>query len=359
VLGDPAARVTGHRLEPIAYDFVNPSSGGIYRLRGEAEGVAGPADWSLVLKVTRSPENLGPELTELARAVRDAFRWDRELHAYESGFLAELDGGFVAAASHGGAMDEDGTCWLWLEDLGDRGGAWSLEEWPPVARALGAFNGAFLAEQRVPDADWLGRGWLRAWTVHITPFLFGRALTPGPAWERPAVRTAYPPETQRRIASLWADRDRLLAAVEALPHTCSHLDSHRRNLFRRDGKVVAVDWGEVGLAAPGEEIASSLVGTVASGELPAEQASDFASLLFEGYVDGLRGAGWIGDERDVRLAFTAAAGLRAVSILGLDVAEDPQRASDEVAATLARCSALAQALLDLGDEARRLIRPSG
>ncbi|HSC91545.1 MAG TPA: hypothetical protein VLB86_07820 [Gaiellaceae bacterium] len=358
VLGDPSARVVEWRHEPVGYDFLNPSSGGVYRFEGTATGTGRAVPWRLVLKVTRSAAGLADEspLPPGLAAVRDeAVRWDRELRAYESGFLAALDGDLVAAACHGGGREDDDTGWLWLEDLGGAAEVWSLGDWERVGRALGAFNGRFLAG-RVPDHDWLGRRWLRVWSTQLTPYHFGRQLPGGAAWDAPLAREAYPVALQDRLARLWGGRDALLRAVEALPQTCCHLDAHRRNLFLRAAggatQVVAIDWGLVGLAPAGEEIASTLVGTVASGELPARDAAGLASVLYDAYLGGLREAGWAGDERDVRLAFAAAAGLRAFSILRLDVAEGA--ASAEAAAVLADAATLAGLLVELGDEARAL-----
>ncbi|HSL63755.1 MAG TPA: hypothetical protein VK874_03775 [Gaiellaceae bacterium] len=360
VLDDPAARVTAWRHEAVAYDFLNPASGGVYRFAGTAETHEGARGWSLILKVTRSPdEELGPAVDALGRAHRAALRWDRELLAYESGFLPALDGQLVAAACHGGSRGGDDTGWLWLEDLGGGAtGEWPLRRWELVARALGAFNGGFLV-RGVPEHEWLGRGWLRIWVEYVTPLHFARALAPGPVWEHALVREAYPAALRERLAALWREREALLAAVESLPRTCSHLDAHRRNLFLRrgdaPGRVVAIDWGQLGLAAPGEEITSTLVGTVASGEAPAADAAALAATLYDGYLAGLRDAGWDGAERDVRLAFTASCGLRAFSILRLDVADDAAR-GQEAAAVLAAGAALARVLLDLGDEALALLR---
>ncbi len=360
-LRDPAARITSWRREQIAYDFLNPSSGGIYRFAGTAEGRAGEEAWSLVLKVTRAAESLEhepPLPPDMVETMIDAVRWDRELHAYESGFLARLDGGFVAPAYHGGFRNDDETCWLWLEDAGPGDGSWPLERWALVGRELGAFNGAYLTAGDVPSDGWLGRQWLRTWVTRITPYNWAPALGPDPIWQHPLVRDVYPAKLRECLWAVWADRERLLGAVEALPRTCCHLDAHRRNLFIRSTgrgeQIVAVDWGLLGLAPPGEEIASTLVGTIASGEAPVEDAPAFAALVYDGYLDGLRSAGWSGDERDIRLAFTAAAGLRALSILGLRVADDPERSADEAAAALARSAALARFLVGLGDEARAL-----
>jgi hypothetical protein len=338
LLRDPAAHVTEWSHEPIAYDFLNPSSGGVYRFTGSASG----ADWSLVLKVSRSTESLddaSPLPSGLAEIRAEAVRWDRELLAYESGFLAGLQGGFVAAECHGGARYDDDTAWLWLEDLGDSAtGPWPLERWASVGSELGRFNGGYLAAGDVPEHGWLGRNWLRIWVTRLTPFHFGVPLE-GAVWDERLAREAYPAALRDRLGAVWSDRERRLRAVEALPRTCSHLDAHRRNIFLRGDQVVAIDWGLVGLAAPGEEIASTLVGTVASGEVPLEQAPDLAAILYESYVDGLRDAGWRGRERDVRLAFTTAAALRAFSVLGLHAADDAQ--------ALARSAALARFLVDL------------
>ena len=151
------------------------------------------------------------------------------------------------------------------------------------------------------------------------------------------------------------ERERWLGAVEVLPRTVSHLDAHRRNLFLRGDELVAIDWGLLGLAAPGEEIASTLMGTIASGELPVDQASGLAGVLYDGYLAGLRDAGWRGVEADVRLAFTAAAALRAFSIVRLDVADAARASMDEAAATLTCSATLAGLLLDLGDEVHALL----
>ncbi|MGE5691968.1 MAG: hypothetical protein ACM33B_15565 [Pseudomonadota bacterium] len=352
-LGDATARVTAWRHEPVAYDFLNPSSGGVYRFRGTAATGAGNREWSLVLKVTRSPDAAGDEQPlppGLAAARREAVRWDRELLAYESGFLARLDGPLVAAACHGSRREDDDTGWLWLEDLGgDATGAWSREQWGLVGRALGAFDGRF-AGDGAPREPWLGRRWLRVWTTLLTPYHFGDALPGSPRWDDPRVRAVYGPDLRARLAALWDARPALLAAVEALPSACAHLDAHRRNLFLRPGedgtRVVAIDWGLVGLAPLGEEIASTLVGSVASGEVPAVDATALSETLYAAYLQGLGDAGWEGAERDVRLAYAAASGLRAFSVTRLDAAEE---------ATLAGAATLVALLAELGEEASSLL----
>ena len=131
VLRDPATHVTGWRHQRIAYDFLNPSSGGIYRFAGTPEAPGHLVTWALVLKVTRAAETLEhdtPVAQDLAQSTSEAVLWDRELLAYESGFIAGLRGDLVAAACHGGVRNDDDTCWLWLEDLGaGEQPEWSLD----------------------------------------------------------------------------------------------------------------------------------------------------------------------------------------------------------------------------------------
>ena len=360
-LGEPDARVRSWDVAPVAYDFLNPSSGGVYRVAGTATARGGARAWQLVLKVTRSPAGVEgvPELPPAdARRHREAIRWDRELLAYESGFLEQLDGRLVAARCFGGERGPGDVSRLWLEDLTPlQAASWGDAEWTLVARALGELNGRALVAGP-PAFDWLGREWLRVWTTLITPGLPGVAVPPDGAWRHPLVRSAYPEALRRGLRGVWEARERLLRAVDALPRTVAHLDAHRRNLFlRREGgepRVVAIDWGLLGLAAPGEEIAATLVGTLASGERPVDEARDFAELLFASYLAGLQEAGWRGREADARLGFTAAAGLRAASVAGLHAVADG-RPDDEAAASLAVAAALVRVLVELGEEALALV----
>lgn len=347
-LGDTAARVVEWTSDSVDYDFVNPSSGGVYRFRGSAVSRESSVGWKLVLKVTRSTESLvhdQPLPPGLADALARALQWDREQHAFESGFLANLEGPLVAPKAFGWSRNSDETSWLWLEDLsGFEGGQWPVKRYGDVGSALGLFNGRYLTEPELPSYDWLGRDWLRVWVLQITPLWFGR-FQDAETWDDPAVAHAYPQLLRDRLLDLWESRHDLLAALGQLPRTCAHLDAHRRNLFTRNDQLVAIDWGLVGTAAAGEEIASTLVGTIASGVLPPDDAYRLAAVLYESYLEGMRAAGWKGPEHQVRLAFSAAAALRTFSILSLDATDHNQ---------LTRSAELARTLLDLGDEARTL-----
>jgi hypothetical protein len=99
-----------------------------------------------------------------------------------------------------------------------------------------------------------------------------------------------------------------------------HFDAFRRNLFarrlRNEDQTVLIDWAFVGRGAVGTEIVSLVWVTLAFGDIEAASAQQLDETVFEGYMSGLRDGGWRGDERHVRLGFTAAAALRRLGTIG-------------------------------------------
>ena len=96
--------------------------------------------------------------------------------------------------------------------------------------------------------------------------------------------------------------------MDQLPQTFSHLDAWRSNLIAARGpdkeeRTLAIDWSSVGTA--GQEVAILVGGShIWLDAEPADLAS-MSNRAFTAYVDGLREAGWRGDERDVRFAYAA------------------------------------------------------
>jgi hypothetical protein len=122
----------------------------------------------------------------------------------------------------------------------------------------------------------------------------------------------YTTEISERIVRLWDDRTVLLDAIERLPQTLCHNDAFRRNLFMRyapDGELetVAIDWATVGTGAVGQELGMLVAGTLEFQEVDVAQAAQLDTIAFEGYLDGLRSAGWHDDLGKVRFAYAAAA----------------------------------------------------
>jgi hypothetical protein len=75
-------------------------------------------------------------------------------------------------------------------------------------------------------------------------------------------------------------------------------------------ETVAVDWEQVGPGPIGADAATLVFGTLRRCEFDAERAPELDRVVFDGYVDGLRDAGWTGPVDHVRLGFAAAVALR-------------------------------------------------
>jgi hypothetical protein len=276
----------------------------VHRFAGQARDQGQTVSWSLILKVLH-PQVYGDDLSA----------WNyykREVNAYQSGRLDDLPGGLAAPRSFGTVEHPDGTCWIWLEDVADEvGPRWPLEHYGVVARHLGQFNGAYLAGRPLPDWPWLSSGWLRQYVAHSAP-----AMAPlRDSLEHPLVCRWIPGDASDRFFRLWAERDCYLDALDRLPQTLCHLDVFRRNLFARrtaggDDQTVAVDWAYAGQGAIGEDLVPLVLASVYFFEVELDEAQPLEEIVFEGYLEGLRDAGWQGDPRLVRLGYTAAASLR-------------------------------------------------
>jgi hypothetical protein len=253
--------------------------------------------WSLILKT------LCPVGDNANVSAWDYFK--READAYQSELLDDLPGGLVAPRCFGVVEHPDDTCWIWLEDVKDEiGSQWPLEHYGVAARHAGQFNGAYLVERSVPSWPWLSSDWLRCYIAQSASAMprIRNSL------DHPLVRRGFP--ASDRLFRLWEERDRYLDALDRLPRTLCHLDFHRRNLFARktadgDDQTVVIDWAFVGQGAIGQEVANLVFISLAFNEVDLAQAQMLEDIVFEGYLEGLRDAGWRGNPQQVRLGYTA------------------------------------------------------
>jgi hypothetical protein len=309
-LGNDTVEVADWKAEQL---HASATRARIFRVSGRARDQCQMVPWSLILK------------TMPVVADRDdppgTHYWKREVLAYQSGLLDALPGGIVAPRCQGVIEQPRGAFWLWLEDVTDAiGPRWPMEHYGVVARHLGQFNGAYLMGHPIPAYSWLSRGWLRGWMARVAPGVELLRNSLG----HPLVRRLYPPSATRDILDLWENREAFLAALERLPQCFSHLDGFRRNLLARktahgDWQTVLIDWAFAGTAAVGEELAPVLLATAGYGEIEMSQLPELDDAVFNGYVRGLREAGWKGDRRLARLGFAAAATLRYDLPLELDI----------------------------------------
>ena len=280
------------------------ATAGIARVSGLAEVNGRLTDWSIILK-TLVP---GPP-------AADPTSWnyrEREALLYDSGLLEELAGDLRAPRCFGVQQQPDGVTWLWLEDVTEAHVAgWSIERFGQAAYHLGRMNGAYLVDRPLPSYPWLSRNTLRSWTSQFVPWHAQLAE----AEEHPLIGPFCDPSLNAGARRLARDREEVLTALARLPQTFQHGDAHKRNLFARvraDGEeeTVAIDWAFAGIRAVGEEVESLVSGASMFFEIDHADIDRLSQTCFEGYVSGLRDAGWAGDSALARLGYLGAATLR-------------------------------------------------
>jgi hypothetical protein len=272
----------------------------VYRFSGQGRDRGRTIPWSLILKVLR------PAGGSAAVSAWDYYK--READAYQSGWLDDLPGGLAAPRCFGVVDLPDGTCWIWLEEVGEETGPlWPLEHYGVVARHLGQFNGAYLADRTLPGWPWLSSSWLRHYVEQSAPAIEPLRNALASPW---GIRW-LPEEDSDLFFRLWAERELYLDALDRLPQTICHFDIFRRNLFARkmvngDDETVVIDWAFVGRGPIGADLNPLVWMSIALGGVEMEKSPDLEQRVFEGYLEGLREGGWKGDPRQARLGYKAA-----------------------------------------------------
>jgi hypothetical protein len=171
---------------------------------------------------------------------------------------------------------------------------------------------------------------------------------------------------------IWQQRERLLNALDRVPQAFCHHDAHRFNLFVRGNgtgtrDLVAIDWTVPGPGPIGED-AGLLMGVAMLYQMiDLPNADELDSAIFDSYLEGLHAAGWSGDQRMVRLGYTAEIALKIViaylpGLLWGMLDESWYAAFEQNSGMTIETLADHEAervrwLLDRGEEALELVRP--
>ncbi|WP_426451895.1 phosphotransferase [Paenibacillus sp. S-38] len=280
---------------------------GVLRVEGWSEAADGPIPWSVVVKMIRSD-----------RTRDDSAHyhyWRREALVYGSGLLNSLPGGLSTPLCYGVEEKDDGSVWLWLEDIPEDGMPWGEAEFAFAARQLGRFQGAYLTGTPLPDHWWLNRAWLRSWVqqcrVH-RPSTKPEAVIH--AWRNHGIEQILEKyEEFSQVIDRWVDR------LEQLPRTLAHQDYYKNNLILLRSPsdqsplgLTALDWQFASLSGVGEDLGRFFGLSMTKGQIPASSFARYRELFIEWYLDGLRDAGWRGDERLPRMGFLASCAIRSV-----------------------------------------------
>ncbi|HEY3979770.1 MAG TPA: phosphotransferase [Streptosporangiaceae bacterium] len=265
-----------------------------------------------VLKYTRTGRSPGETPWDAHWTARDLdphrwTYWKREPLAYQSGLPGAYAGGGITTPACLAADIGDTDAALLLEWVdGQPGEAWPVAGYRPAAAALGRAQAPFLLGRELPAVPWLAEGFLRAYSSEKpAPF---ELLDDDDVWRHPVAREHFPPGLRAAVQFVHASRERLYQLSEALPRTLCHLDFWPKNLVRRpDGQVALIDWAFAGLGAIGEDAGNIVPDAVFDHFVPAADMPALDQAVYEGYLAGLRAAGWRDDPRLVRLGMWSSA----------------------------------------------------
>ncbi|MEH2216112.1 MAG: phosphotransferase [Nostoc sp.] len=370
ILDSKTATLSQWHADAIAHHIINNVTAGLWRIAGIANNGSEQLSWSVILKILHlQPKNVG----SIFNSSQDPTHWNywqREALIYTSGILDNLSGDLVAPRCFTVTQPSANILWLWLEDIqGSPGTTWDLERFGVAARHLGYLQGSYVMARSLPSESWLSRDWHRVWVSNIDNTALEAWREPT-AWQHPLLKEIFSPNIGDRVMNLWSDRHTFLDAVDKAPHTLCHFDITPNNLFSRrnaygDDQTVLIDWSFVGYGVLGEDIINLVLDSVFLLFVNGSSLIPLEKLVLEGYLAGLRSAGWNGDECVVRFTYTALAALHFGLIVGrlLKIVQNESRHSwleqrfgrtfDDIIA--ARAIAITHGL-ELADEARLLLR---
>lgn len=273
--------------------------GEVYILTGLArsEGQNMDLPWSLVLKIQRPYSRLG-----------DPESWRREMYVYQSDILADLPASLRTPRCLSVSEPNSEEIWLWLEKVeGINGTRMGFTDYVLAARHLAHYQGQFLVGRPLPSHPWLStRYWVvktvADWGTGAIPWL--RQLQNLPEAERP-----LPADVIEGTLHLWVERDRLLDVLNSLPQTHCHRDFFSGNVFVHNdsagvGHTSVIDWDCSGVGMIGEDIADLVGEALVFDDFPLDRAEELKAAVFESYHQGLREAGWSGDQKLLELGYS-------------------------------------------------------
>jgi hypothetical protein len=225
--------------------------------------------------------------------------WLRESLCYERGLTTAFRSGGVAAPELiASRADRDEALLLVSLVGGVPGDVFSLEQLGDTARRLAVAQASYLCGRPLPSQPWLSRDFLHDYSTE-KPVSWD-LLEDKACWDH-EMAASFPPDLREKAVFLHAHASRLYAINQSLPPVLSHLDFWPKNLIAAESGLVLLDWGSIGRGAIGEDAGNLIPDSVLDHFVPAAQLEELEEMVIEGYVTGLREAGWEGDRRLVEL----------------------------------------------------------
>jgi hypothetical protein len=199
---------------------------GISRLIGHAQCAGDIREFVAVAKRLRPPQS-GPHAAAAPDPAHWAY-WRREALAYAAGGLPTGPG--LAAPHCYGVVDEV----IYLQDVGAR-----AEQPRRAAHRLGVWQ----ASAAVPEVGWLA-GHQLAQRIEVTSLDWSTV------------------DADRRLEAIWARRHELFATLDPVPRVLSHGDFHIDQLRDAGDTTIVLDWGTLGVAPVGADLAHLALSTL-------------------------------------------------------------------------------------------------
>jgi hypothetical protein len=186
---------------------------------------------------------------------------------------------------------------------------WSLDHFRRALYRFGQFGGACLTGTPLPDAPWLSSPSLQSlfpdgggWMTFMNPDADHNA------WQYPVVQRAFGEPLRSRALGVLAEKDRFCDAFDRLPQVFCHKDLNRRNMMfsttaEGQEEVVVLDWAWCGNGGIGLDAGWTVIDALFFLDFEAARADKLEVAVLDGYLSGLRAAGWLGDARLVRLGY--------------------------------------------------------
>ncbi|MFC9690258.1 phosphotransferase [Kribbella sp. NPDC056951] len=297
VAGVPTARIADVRIEDVDYPIGTPSTAGLYRVFGTADGVG----WSCFVKQLQSARHW-PLITLVPESFREDFiqklPWSLELAVYRSDIAQILPEGMRLPKAYRIDVHEDDRGTLWLEDVIQEPGPWPISRFERAAYLLGRLSARrqpHLVEPFLPRPEVTTPGSaLRYYTGGRVLASAVPAIANPETWRHPMLAAAVcnlgEHALRDDLLELGARLPAILDALDTLPQCYQHGDASPQNLLVPQDSpddFVLIDWGFDCPHAIGFDLGQLLVGLAHAGELSPDALPVVHRVILKAFLTGV------------------------------------------------------------------------
>lgn len=309
VTGVPTARIGDVRVEVVDYPIGTPTTEGLYRVFGTADGVG----WSCFVKQLQSVRHW-PLLSMVPEELREEFvqnlPWQLEVAVHRSNVAELLPDGMRLPTAYRIDLYDDDRATLWMENVIPEPGPWPMARFERAAYLLGQLSARrqpHLVEPLLPRAGVTTPGCgLRYYTNGRVMRNAIPALADPETWKHPMLAEAIDSlgehALREDLLTLSTRLPAVLDALDALPQCYQHGDASPQNLLVPQGcpdEFVVIDWGFDCPQAVGFDLGQLLIGLAHAGELSPEALPAVHKVILEGFQTGLATEGMQVSEEQV------------------------------------------------------------